>query len=287
MPSTCCSGASRSGPSRWTAATRARGHLVRWPRGMRRWLDGYADITLREVGPGDGTPAPRVRHRPGRVRLRAEPIRLVDVEGRPVVIDKWGIMQRPFSSRGEEVTAELGVRTRRGHGDPPRGLRHRGVDGVRHACSAPPGPARRSATTPTPTCSTSARRATPAEINLEVYADPAGVHPTRTRRDAQVGQLRDRPVPGAGRRAARHRRLRLLLRRRGAPRDRDAARADPARGDPAADDMSFEGLELPAPADPARCSRRRTAPAGRCLTRPSATSPTGARSPGSRAGSAT
>ena len=76
------------------------GHLVRWPRVLRRWLDGYADITLREIGPDDGTPAREFVL--GRVRFGAgqEQIRLVDGDDRPVVIDKWGIMQRPFSSRG-------------------------------------------------------------------------------------------------------------------------------------------------------------------------------------------
>lgn len=92
--------------------THRRGHLVRWPRAMRRWLDGYADIVLREVGPEDGAAAREIDI--GRVSFGSgqEPIRLVDVEDRPVVIDKWGIMQRPFSSRGQEVTAELAARTR-------------------------------------------------------------------------------------------------------------------------------------------------------------------------------
>jgi SAM-dependent methyltransferase len=91
---------------------RARGYLVRWPRALRRFLDGYADITLREVGPAHGT-EPRVINI-GRVRFGsgAEQIRLVDAHDRPVVIDKWGIMQRPFSSRGEEVTQQLGECTR-------------------------------------------------------------------------------------------------------------------------------------------------------------------------------
>lgn len=91
---------------------RGRGHLVRWPRAMRRWLDGYTDIVLREVGPEDAGAAQEIVI--GRVSFGSgrDPIRLVDVEGRPVIIDKWGIVQRPFSSRGEEVTAELATRTR-------------------------------------------------------------------------------------------------------------------------------------------------------------------------------
>ncbi len=91
---------------------RLRGQLVRWPRALRRWLDGYADITVREVGTLAGT-QPRVFDL-GRVRFGSGEgqIRLVDDQGRPVVIDKWGIMQRPFASRGTEVTRELGERTR-------------------------------------------------------------------------------------------------------------------------------------------------------------------------------
>ena len=79
---------------------------------MRRWLDGYADVTLREVGPADGT-EPRVIEL-GRVDFGSGvgQIRLVDAHDRPVVIDKWGIMQRPFSSRGAAVTQELGECTR-------------------------------------------------------------------------------------------------------------------------------------------------------------------------------
>lgn len=93
-------------------SNRRRGHLVRWPRAMRRFLDGYADVVLREVGPEHAGGASEITV--GRVSFGSgsEPIRLVDVEGRPVVIDKWGIMQRPFSSRGEHVTHELGERTR-------------------------------------------------------------------------------------------------------------------------------------------------------------------------------
>lgn len=93
---------------------RRRGHwFVRWPRAMRRWLDGRAELELRESVPetADAHPAwwPL-----GEVRFGSGngPIRFVDAEDRPVVIDKWGIVQRPFSSRGGSVTAELARRTR-------------------------------------------------------------------------------------------------------------------------------------------------------------------------------
>lgn len=94
-----------------TEAARGRTRLVRWPRAMRRWLDGYADVVLREVGPADRAADTEIDL--GRVRFGEgrEPIRLVDAEDRPVVIDKWGIVQRPFSSRGQEVTRALGEAT--------------------------------------------------------------------------------------------------------------------------------------------------------------------------------
>ena len=106
----------------------------------------------------------------GRVRFGAgqEPVRLVDGEGRPVVIDKWGIVQRPFSSRGEDVTHELGERTRRGHGDPPPGLRPRGVDGVRHAAGRRPRGQAIGHDSDSDLLYLS-EKTTPAEINLEAY----------------------------------------------------------------------------------------------------------------------
>ena len=94
-------------------ARRRGSHLVRWPRAMRRWLDGYAELALRESAPADRDTEPRLVPL-GRVSFgRGEqPIRFVDADERPVVIDKWGIVQRPFSTRGEDVTAALGARTR-------------------------------------------------------------------------------------------------------------------------------------------------------------------------------
>ena len=86
--------------------------LIRWPRAMRRWLDGYADIVLREVGPDHTGEAQEIVIGHTTFGSGTDPIRLVDVEGRPVVIDKWGIVQRPFSSRGEDVTRELAERSR-------------------------------------------------------------------------------------------------------------------------------------------------------------------------------
>lgn len=93
---------------------RRRGaYRVRWPRAMRGWLDGRTDLTLREAAPPeDGSEPAVIPVGPVVFGGGRDRIRFVDKEDRPVVIDKWGIVQRPFSSRGHEVTAELGERTR-------------------------------------------------------------------------------------------------------------------------------------------------------------------------------
>lgn len=84
--------------------------LIRWPNAMRAWLHGTAHISLRpsvaEGGAAAAVDLGRVSFDGGR-----EPIEFVDGAGRPVVIDKWGIVQRPFETRGNSVTAELAART--------------------------------------------------------------------------------------------------------------------------------------------------------------------------------
>ena len=76
------------------------GYLVRWPNAMKNWLDGTALFELREgervlfseevsLGSGEGR------------------IRFVDPHGIPVMIDKWGLVQRPFSGRGAGVVEQM------------------------------------------------------------------------------------------------------------------------------------------------------------------------------------
>ena len=125
----------------WSFTAKPRGargepHLVRWPDAMRPWLDGTAVLTLRpageeaeedsedrarepHAGQGDGGGAGQARGRTDQVLELARRfgsgeggISFVDKRGMPVVIDKWGIVQRPFSTRGEEVTHEMAARTR-------------------------------------------------------------------------------------------------------------------------------------------------------------------------------
>jgi SAM-dependent methyltransferase len=93
---------------------RRRGsYVVRWPRAMRSWLHGRADLALRPSSPAlEGEEAVAIPIGPVSFGGGREPIRFVDREGLPVVIDKWGIVQRPFAARGSAVTAELAERTR-------------------------------------------------------------------------------------------------------------------------------------------------------------------------------
>ncbi|HSV38278.1 MAG TPA: hypothetical protein VLI04_05910 [Nocardioidaceae bacterium] len=74
--------------------------FVEWPKVMRNWLNGVAEISVsagtREVFRGvrkfgDGQ----------------ERIRFVDKDGIPVMVDKWGLLQRPFSGRGENVVVQM------------------------------------------------------------------------------------------------------------------------------------------------------------------------------------
>ena len=76
------------------------GLLVEWPRRMTRWLQGTSvvqvisaeQIVFRdEVAFGDGQ---------GRVKF-------VDKDGIPVMIDKWGLLQRPFSGRDPKVIEQI------------------------------------------------------------------------------------------------------------------------------------------------------------------------------------
>ena len=227
-----------------------RRHLVRWPRAMRRWLDGYADITLREVGPAGETEPREIDL--GRIRFGSGEgqIRLVDGQDRPVVIDKWGIMQRPFSSRGSEVTDALGERTRQV------------IEVLREECGIDAwlafgtllGAARAGKAIGHDSDSDLlylSEKETPAEINAEIYGIQRAFsrrcrRPLSSQAASSRCSSRGRTAPRSGSMST------VLLRRRGAARDRHAARADPARGDPAADDDGVRGVSgSPAPADPA------------------------------------
>jgi hypothetical protein len=73
--------------------------LVRWPRAMAPWLTGTGDVVVSSVGGHV--------HRQ-RVDFGGEGrVRMADARGVPLMVDKWGLVQRPFSGRGPGVVAEM------------------------------------------------------------------------------------------------------------------------------------------------------------------------------------
>lgn len=76
-----------------------RGRIA-WPMMLRRWLNGVSHL---EVTVGGRT------HDLGEFRMgrSEERMSFVDRHGIPIVVDKWGLAQRPFSARGEEVVSFL------------------------------------------------------------------------------------------------------------------------------------------------------------------------------------
>jgi len=72
---------------------------VPWPTNMRPFLKGVAHLEVRS--------AAQV-YDAGEVVFgskKSRRVKFVDAHGIPIVIDKWGIIQRPFSARGEKVTS--------------------------------------------------------------------------------------------------------------------------------------------------------------------------------------
>ncbi len=81
-------------------ARRGDGLLVEWPRRMTRWLNGASQVRVvsgdREIFSGE------VVFGDGRGRVE-----FVDKDGIPVMIDKWGLLQRPFSGRDRSVVQQM------------------------------------------------------------------------------------------------------------------------------------------------------------------------------------
>lgn len=71
--------------------------FVAWPENMRPYLDGVAEVSIRHLGQ---------THRAGETRFGSGEgrVQFVDANGIAIVIDKWGIIQRPFQGRGGDVT---------------------------------------------------------------------------------------------------------------------------------------------------------------------------------------
>ncbi|GAA4695902.1 hypothetical protein [Nocardioides conyzicola] len=69
---------------------------VVWPKRMKRLLDGQVEVRVvagdREIFVGER-----------QFGTSAERLRLVDAQGTPIVVDKWGLIQRPFEDRDPGV----------------------------------------------------------------------------------------------------------------------------------------------------------------------------------------
>lgn len=74
--------------------------LVTWPKRMKRWLNGASDV--RVVDGDEELFAGPVSFGNGKGRVR-----FVDKAGIPVMIDKWGLLQRPFSGRDASVVEQM------------------------------------------------------------------------------------------------------------------------------------------------------------------------------------
>lgn len=74
--------------------------LVPWPMMLRRWLNGVSHVVVTVGGRS---------HDLGEFRMGRSDERMsfVDARGIAIVVDKWGLAQRPFSARGEEVVSFL------------------------------------------------------------------------------------------------------------------------------------------------------------------------------------
>jgi SAM-dependent methyltransferase len=74
--------------------------FVPWPRQLNRWLDGASRV--RVVSGDEELFAEDVVFGSGSGRVE-----FVDKHGIPVMIDKWGLLQRPFSARDSSVVEQM------------------------------------------------------------------------------------------------------------------------------------------------------------------------------------
>lgn len=69
---------------------------VPWPKRMKRMLDGRVEVRIvaddREIFAGER-----------QFGTSSERLRFVDGQGRPIMVDKWGLIQRPFEGRAPGV----------------------------------------------------------------------------------------------------------------------------------------------------------------------------------------
>ncbi|NHC24641.1 hypothetical protein G6553_15865 [Nocardioides sp. IC4_145] len=90
----------------WSFTAEPGSTFVPWPKRMTRWLDGVSQV--RVVSGGREVYAGEVSFGSGEGRVR-----FVDKDGIPVMIDKWGLLQRPFSGRDTRVIEQMVEMTER------------------------------------------------------------------------------------------------------------------------------------------------------------------------------
>ncbi len=178
--------------------------LVSWPPRMERWLNGASYVRVvekdtehfaGEVVFGDGD---------GRVEF-------VDRDGIPVMIDKWGLLQRPFSGRDSRVIVQMvemadeilevmrrecGLQGWIAFGTLLGAMREGKVIGHDSDIDL----------------AYVSTRPTPAEMTVELYDVARALRRHGMSVQNKSGQLHHRGVPGARREQGEHRRLHLLLR---------------------------------------------------------------------------
>jgi hypothetical protein len=89
-------------PSRDTV--RSRGHLTaRWPKNLRRYLVGRAEVTVRDHA--SGTVIGTVTHVFGDAPDQV--VSVTDKEGHALILDKYGKLTRPLSAEADDTLQEL------------------------------------------------------------------------------------------------------------------------------------------------------------------------------------
>ncbi len=89
-------------PARDMAAVRTR-FMAPWPKALLRYLEGRAEVALREHV--SGTVIDTYDHTFGGARDRA--VSVVDSAGHALVLDKWGRLTKPLSAEGGQLVDEL------------------------------------------------------------------------------------------------------------------------------------------------------------------------------------
>ncbi len=82
--------------------TKDSGRLAPWPGPLRQYLDGVATITV-QARPGGET----VMERECAFGRKFNRIKVVDKHGHPLVIDKWGRLERPLSAEPAALVTSL------------------------------------------------------------------------------------------------------------------------------------------------------------------------------------